>query len=107
MANTRAKFETAREMAFGDIDSVMTQIGDPFDDNFGILWVQNFTDVYIDFSISFDGATVTFSLEPLGKLSADLYTNTLEVSAGEAAWCQYRDGAPSEGFVQVSVVVKA
>jgi hypothetical protein len=107
MAITRGKFETAREMAFGDIDSVMTQIGDAFDQNFSIAYVQNFTDVMIDFSISFDGATVCFSLEAGGKLTSDMIANSLQVSQGEAAWCQYRVGAPTSGFVQVSVVSPA
>jgi hypothetical protein len=107
MAIVRGKFETAREMAYGDIDSVMTQIGDAFDRNFSIAYIQNYTDVMIDFSISFDGANVCFTLDAGEKMTADMITNSLQVSQGEAAWCQYRDGAPSSGFVQVSVVCPA
>jgi len=103
----RAKFETAREMAFGDILNTFQAIGDPFDLNFGILYVQNFTDVIIDFFISFDGSTVTFSLEAGGKLTTDMITNNMQVSAGESAWCKYRSGAPTSGFVQVSIVAPA
>lgn len=103
----RGRFETAREMAFGDIDSVMTQIGDAFDSNFFIAYIQNFTDVTIDFSISFDGSNVCFTLGAGEKLTADMIANSLQVSQGESAWCQYRDGAPSSGFVQVSVVSPA
>ena len=45
----RARFEPAREMAFGDITSSFTMIGTEFETNFGILYVQNFTDKTIDF----------------------------------------------------------
>lgn len=100
----RAQFETAREMAFGSITNSFTKIGSTFADNFGVLYVQNFTDVTIDFSISFAGATTTFSLEAGGKLTADMYTNNMQVSQGESAWCKYRSGAPTSGFVQVSVI---
>lgn len=100
----RAQFATARETAFGAITSSFTRIGTAFAANFGVLYVQNFTDVTIDFSISFDGLTTTFSLEAGGKLTADMFTNNMQVSIGESAWCKYRTGAPSSGFVQVSVV---
>ena len=100
----RAKFETAREMNYADIDSVMTMIGTPFAVSFSVLYVQNFTDVIIDFSVSFDGANVTFSLAPNGIIASDMTTNQIQISAGEAAWCQYRSGAPSSGFVQVSAI---
>ncbi len=103
----RGRFEAAREMDYADIDSTMTQIGDPFDANFSIVWVQNFTDVVIDFSISFEGADVTFSLAPGGYFTADMITNNIQISAGESAWCQYRDGAPSSGFVQVAAISPA
>lgn len=103
----RGKFETARELAFGSITSSFTAIGTPFASNFGILYVQNFTDVVIDFSVSFDGLTTTFSLESGGKLTTDMFTNNMQVSLGESAWCKYRSGAPTSGFVQVSVVSPA
>ena len=103
----RARFEPAREMAFGDITSSFTMIGTEFETNFGILYVQNFTDKTIDFSISFDGADVTFSLAAGEKLATDMFTNNLEIARGEAAWCQYRDAAPTSGFVQVVLISPA
>lgn len=103
----RGQFETAREMAFGSITNSFTKIGSTFSDHFGILYVQNYTDVIIDFSISFDGLTTTFSLEAGGKLSADMFTNNMQVAQGESPWCKYRTGAPTSGFVQVSVISPA
>ena len=100
----RARFETARESAFGSITSSFTRIGSVFEDPFSITWVHNYTDVFIDFSISFQGLTTTFSLEPGGKLTADMVTNQIQISSGESAWCKYRTGAPTSGFVQICAV---
>lgn len=100
----RAQFGAAREMAFGSITSSFTKIGTTFSDNFGVLYVQNFTDATIDFSISFAGTDVTFSLGASEKLSADMFTNNMQIAKGESAWCKYRTGAPTTGFVQVSVI---
>lgn len=100
----RAKFETVRETAFGDITASFARIGTEFDLNFSVLYVQNFTDVIIDFSISFDGLTTTFSLAPLGSLTSDMDTNQVQISQGESAWCKFRSGAPTSGFVQVSAI---
>lgn len=100
----RARFETAREMAFGDITASFTKIGTTFSDNFSVLYVQNFTDVVIDFSISYAGTDLTFSLAANGTLTADMDTNQVQISAGESAWCKYRSGAPTSGFVQVSAI---
>ncbi len=100
----RAQFGAARETAFGSITNSFTKIGTTFDDNFGVLYVQNFTDATIDFSISFAGDDVTFSLEAGGKLTADMFANNMQVAQGESAWCKYRSGAPTSGFVQVSVI---
>lgn len=100
----RGEFEVAREMAFGAITSSFTMIGTPFASNFSIVWIQNYTDVFIDFSISFDGLTKRFSLNPGGKLTADMISNNIQISAGEAAWCQYRTSPPSTGFVQIAAL---
>lgn len=100
----RGKFETAREMAFGDITSSFTSISDPFDASFSVLFIQNFTDVIIDFSVSFEGLTTTFSLASGGSISTDMVANMVMVSAGEGAFCKYRSNVPSSGFVQVSAV---
>lgn len=100
----RGQFETARETAYGSITSSFTMIGGVFTINFGILYVQNFTDVLIDFSISYAGLTTTFSLDSGEKWATDMFANNLQVSLGEAAWCKYRSGAPTMGFVQVSVI---
>ena len=100
----RAKFETAREMAFGDIAASFTKIGTTFDLNFSVLYVQNSTDVTIDFSISYAGLTTTFSLASMGTLTSDMDTNRLQISAGESAWCKSRSGAPTSGFVQVAAI---
>jgi hypothetical protein len=106
-AAARAKFRPVREKAFGDITGSMTAIGAPFSVSFGILYVQNFTDVNIDFSISYAGTDTTFTLAPSGILSTDMITNGLQVSAGESAWCKHRGVAPTSGFVQVSEVSQA
>lgn len=100
----RGKFEPAREMAFGAITNSFTQIGSTFDAAFNVVFIQNFTDVTIDFSISYAGTDVTFSLAAGGAITADMLTNNVIVSKGEAAWCKYRDGAPSSGFVQVASI---
>jgi len=91
-------------MDFGDITNAFTQIGTVFTDNFSVLYVQNFTDVVIDFSISFAGTDITFSLSPQGSLTSDMDTNQVQISKGEAAWCKYRSGAPTSGFVQVAAI---
>lgn len=101
---SRAKFETARETAFGAITASFTMIGTAFEDNFSVLYVQNFTDVNIDFSISYAGTDVTFTLAPLGTLTSDMDTNQIQISKGEAAWCKHRGVAPSSGFVQVAAI---
>lgn len=100
----RAKFETVRETAFGDITSSFTRIGTAFEDSFSIVYVQNLTDQMMDFSISFEGLTTTFSLAPLGTLTSDMDTNQIQISAGESAWVKYRSTPPTSGFVQVSAV---
>lgn len=100
----RARFEVAREMAFGAITGSFTKIGTSFADNFSVLYVQNFTDVIIDFSISYAGTDVTFSLAPMGTLTSDMDTNQVQISQGESAWCKFRTGAPSSGFVQISAI---
>lgn len=100
----RGKFEAAREIAFGDLTNFFQQIGSTFDASYYVVYVQNFTDVTIDFSLSYDGADVTFSLASGGTLATDMLTNGVQVSRGEAAWAKYRDGAPTSGFVQVSAV---
>ena len=100
----RAKFEVAREMAFGDITNSFTRIGSVFEDNFSVLYVQNFTDVNIDFSISYAGTDKTFTLAPGGIICSDMDSNQVQISQGEAAFCKYRSGAPTSGFVQVSAI---
>ena len=100
----RAKFETARETAFGSITSSFTRIGTAFDASFSILYIQNFTDQIMDFSVSFDGLTTTFSLAPAGIIASDMITNQVQISAGESAWVKYRSTPPASGFVQVAAV---
>lgn len=100
----RARFEVAREMAFGAITGSFTQIGTAFEDNFSVLYVQNFTDVTIDFSISFAGTDLTFSLASMGTLTSDMDTNQVQISRGEAAFCRHRGVAPSSGFVQIAAI---
>lgn len=103
----RAKFITAQETAFGSITSSFTAIGTPFTVSFCVLYVQNFTDQIMDFSISYDGATTTFSLAPNGIICSDMIANQVQVSAGESAWVKYRSTPPASGFVQVSAISPA
>jgi len=100
----RGKFETALETNYSAITSSFTIIGAPFAAAFSILYVQNFTNEIIDFSISYDGLTTTFSLAPNGIIASDMVTNSVQISAGESAWCKYRSTPPSSGFVQVSSI---
>lgn len=104
---SRAKYGAAQEMAYGDITDAMTPIGDPFMVSPTIVYMQNFTDVIIDFSISYDGSDITFSLASGGIIATDLNTNGMAISVGESAFCQYRDSAPTKGFVQLSYVAPA
>lgn len=103
-AIVRAQFETARETAFGAITNSFTMIGTPFTANFSVLYVQNFTDVNIDFCISLTSLTTKFTLAPNGIICTDMISNGMQIAKGEAAWCKYRAGAPSSGFVQVTTV---
>lgn len=101
---SRGRFEPARELAFGAITNSFKMIGSTFDASFYLVYIQNFTDVTIDFSLSYAGIDVTFSLASGGALTADMLSNNVIIANGEAAWCKYRDGAPSSGFVQVSAI---
>jgi hypothetical protein len=108
MAIVRAKFEPVREMAYSSITTSFQQIGTPFAATFSVIYVQNLTDQIIDFSVSYNGTDIAFSLAPMGTLSTDMVTNSVQVSAGESAWAKYRSGsAPSKGFVQVSAITPA
>lgn len=108
MAIVRAKFEPVREMAYSSITTSFTQIGTAFAVTFSVVYVQNLTNQIIDFSLSFAGTDVTFSLAPNGALSTDMVTNSVQVSAGESVFCKYRSGsAPTKGFVQVSAITPA
>lgn len=104
----RAKYETAREMAFGSITNSFTILGSAFDDQPRVVYVQNFTDTIMDFSISFAGLTTCFSLAAGGTFTTDVVANgagnVFTPVSGEAVWVKYRT-APASGFVQMSCVV--
>ena len=108
-AGNRAKFETAREMAFGSITNVFQIIGTDFDDQPRIIYIQNFTDTIMDFSISYSGLTTCFSLGSGGAFTSDITANgagsTFTPALGEAVWVKYRS-APSSGFVQFTGVIQ-
>ena len=102
---SRAQFEDAREMAYGDITSSFTQIGTPFTSSFSVVFVQNFTNQIIDFCISYsDTVSLRFSLAPGGSLCTDMISNSVQIAAGESVWCKYRTSAPTIGFVQVAAI---
>lgn len=103
-AVSRAKFEPVRETAFGAITNSFTKIGTSFTDNFSIFYAQNFTDQIMDFSVSYDGVDVTFSLAPGGIISTDMISNNIQISSGESAFIKYRSTPPTSGFVQISAV---
>jgi hypothetical protein len=104
-AAIRGRFETARELAFGDITSSFKIVGSAMDLSCYISGLQNFTDVYIDISISFAGDSTVLTLAPNGGAHTyDLNTNAMLISQGEAVWAKYRTGAPTTGFIQVIVV---
>lgn len=108
-AGSRAKFETAREMAFGDITNTFQKIGTSFADQPRIVYIQNFTDTIMDFSISYAGDSVCFSLASGGAFTTDITTNgagtLFTPSVGESVWVKYRS-APSSGFVQFTGVIQ-
>lgn len=101
----RAKFTEAREKAFGDITNSFTRVGTAFENPSSILYVQNLTDQIMDFSISFEGEDVTFSLLPNGTLCADMEANQVAVAKGEGIFVKYRSTPPTSGFVQYSSVL--
>lgn len=104
---SRARFEPVREAAFGAITGSFVKVGSSFDVNFSIFYAQNFTDQIMDFSISFDGSDVTFSLAPSGIICSDMISNCVQISAGESAWVKYRTTPPASGFVQFSAITPA
>ncbi len=109
MASVRAKFDTGREAVFGNITSSFTRIGTAFDASYKLVYVQNFTDVVLDFSISYEGLTTCFSLAAGGTLAADVSANgggtVFQTAVGESAWVKHRGAAPTTGFVQFSAVL--
>lgn len=109
-SSNRAKYETAREMAFGTITNAFTRLGTTFDAQPRVVYVQNFTDTIMDFSISFSGLTTCFSLAAGGAFTTDIVANgagsLFTPVSGESIWVKYRS-APSSGFVQMSCVVAA
>ena len=105
LTTARAKFTEAREMAFGDITNSFQRIGNTFEIPDSIIYVQNFTDQMMDFSISFLGEEVSFSLQPNGTFAADMETNQVAVAKGEGVFVKYRSTPPTSGFVQFSSVI--
>lgn len=108
MAQNRAKFSAARELAYTDITSSFKKIGSTFEDSFRVVYLQNLTDAIMDFSVSFEGTDTAFSLAPTGTMTLDITANggggIFQISAGESAWVKYRS-APTTGFVQFSSVI--
>ena len=108
MAIVRGKFDIARELAYSSITTTFQEIGAPFANTLNIWFAQNFTDQNIDFSVSFSGVDLSFTLAPGGTISSDMYTNSIQVSVGEGVWVRYRTGsAPTMGFVQFSAILPA
>lgn len=105
LVTARAKFTEAREKAFGDISSSFTRIGNTFEIPDSIIYVQNFTNQMMDFSISFEGEDITFSLQPNGTFCADMASNLVAVAKGEGIFVKYRSTPPTSGFVQFSSVI--
>ena len=100
----RGKFDTARETAFGSITSSFTKVGTSFESPFSIFYVQNFTNQLMDFSISFEGLTTTFTLAANGIICGDMISNQVQISVGESIWVKARGSLPASGFVQFSAV---
>jgi hypothetical protein len=105
----RAKFSTAREAAFGDITSSFTRMGTEFESQPRVVFVQNFTNQVMDFSISFAGDSTCFSLSPGDKFVCDITANgagnEFTPTIGESCWVKARSALPGSGFVQFSSVV--
>lgn len=108
MAEVRAKFAPAREMAFGSITASYTKIGTTFDDSYRLVFLQNFCNTIMDFSISYDGGDTSFSLAPGGTMAGDITANggggTFQIAKGESVFVKYRT-VPTSGFVQFSSVI--
>lgn len=108
MAIVRGKFDVAREMPYTSITTTFQQISPVFSDVFYIFFAQNFTNQNIDFSVSYLGTDLSFTLAPGGTISSDMYTNSIQIAKGEAVWVRYRTGAaPTSGFVQFSAILPA
>lgn len=101
----RSKYEELRILNFGDFVGGFIEFGDPLEHPGRILTFKNFTDAII--TISFDGET---DHEILAANSFDKTDHTSNASSqggflGIAANTQiYADGAPTTGFVALSVV---
>jgi len=108
-AGNRAKFEAAREMAFGTITGTFQKIGTSFENQPRVIYIQNFTDTIMDFSVSFTGVEVSFSLSAGGTFTTDVTANgagtVFTPAIGESVWVKHRT-APSSGFVQFSGVIQ-
>jgi hypothetical protein len=103
----RGKFDPARVLAYSAITSTFQQISTPFANTLFIFFVQNFTDQNIDFSVSFTGVDLSFTLAPGGTLTSDMFSNGIQLSVGEAVWVRYTSAAPTTGFVQFSAILPA
>ena len=104
----RGKFDASREIAYTAITATFAPISTAFANTLYIWFAQNFTDQNIDFSVSFTGIDLSFTLAPGGTISSDMFTNGIQLSAGESVWVRYRTAAaPTIGFVQFSAILPA
>jgi len=103
----RGKFDAARVEIYSGITATFAPIGNPFANTLYIWFAQNFTDQNIDFSVSFTGVDLSFTLAPGGTISSDMFTNGIQLSIGEYVWVRYSSAAPTLGFVQFSAILPA
>ena len=104
----RAEFEEIRRLAFGLIDPVaFTGIGTAFAHPPRMVLLQNFTDVTLVFSD--DGVKDKIDLLAGTYIILDLTSNkTIDqgfcLQQGTRLYARYYDGAPTLGFVSLSVI---
>jgi len=103
----RAQFEEVRRILFGAISGTFAGIGTSFEHPVRMLIIQNLTDDIMTFS--HDGFTDHFDLAAGATLIMDMSSNKtipqgFFFAEGSRMYVRQYDGAPTTGFVSMSVV---
>lgn len=102
-------FEPVSELAFGSISGSFALVGRPVAPAVRIIFVSNFTDAILDFSLN--GTEHHFSLGPSQSMTVDLTSNrTTEGRGGfymgihKALYVRDRGSAATSGFVSFAKI---